>query len=274
MRRTLSPAPSTAANRIDRLFAEPRRGAALILYITAGHPDIATSLTLAPVVANIADIIEVGIPFSDPVADGPIIQASTQVALSHGTRIEHCFQVVSAIRRVSDRPVVFLTYYNPVLRYGLERFASECGTAEVDGVICADLPPEESTPLYEALEAGAVHLIPMVAPTSTDERLSRAARSAGGFVYCVSRTGVTGIRDELNTDLSAFLSRVRRFSPLPRAVGFGVSTPQQARDVARLCEGVIIGSALVNLISKTPKDGLEASIRNFGAMIRVGMDTA
>lgn len=258
-------------NRIDRRYAELGGNSALILYVTAGHPDPAVSRRVAPTVAAMADIIEIGIPFSDPVADGPIIQQSTQEALRNGTHVADCFQLASEVRKTSDTPVVFLTYYNPVLHLGLERFATESFAAGVDGVICADLPAEEAGPLHRALKGVGLHLIPMVAPTSTGDRLSQAGRIAGGFVYCVSRTGVTGLRDALSGDLPDFLARVRSHTDLPRAVGFGVSTPEHARAVSRLAEGVIIGSALVDLIEKSPSDETEARVRTFVAGIREGM---
>jgi tryptophan synthase alpha chain len=259
------------ANRIDRRFAALKGQAALILYVTAGHPDLATSRWLTPVVAQMADILEIGIPFSDPVADGPIIQESTQAALRHGVTLDNCFEIARTTREATETPIVFLAYYNPVLHYGLERFAAACQGVGVDGVICADLPAEEAGPLHEALTAKAVHLIPMVAPTSTDARIAQAARNGSGFIYCVSRTGVTGLREDLSDDLSEFLARVRRHTSLPRAVGFGVSNAEHAARVSRQAEGVIIGSALVDLIGKTLPQAVESKVAEFVAVIREGM---
>ena len=195
----------------------------MILYITGGHPTLEASLEIATLVAAGADIIEIGIPFSDPVADGPIIQASSQAALENGISLADCLEIARRTRSRSETAIVFLTYYNPVLAYGVEAFADACVEAGVDGVIAADVPAEELVPLHEALTQRGLHLIPLVAPTSTDDRIAAACGMGGGFVYCISRTGVTGIRDVVNTDLPAFLARVRRHTDLPRAVGFGVS---------------------------------------------------
>ena len=217
-------------------------------------------------------MVEIGIPFSDPVADGPVIQASTQAALANGIRLSECFDVARQTKRSSNAAVVFLTYYNPILRHGLERFAVASASAGVDGVICADLPSQEAHPLQACLAAHGIDLIPMVAPTSTDERLQLAGQVGSGFIYCVSRTGVTGARDSLNEGLEQFLGRVRGATALPRAVGFGVSTPEQARAVAALAEGVIVGSALVKLIDESAPESVSANVERFGRSMREGMD--
>jgi tryptophan synthase alpha chain len=160
-------------------------------------------------------------------------------------------------------PIVLFTYYNPLLRYGLDRFAAACADVGVDGVIVVDLPPDEAGPLREALQRHNVYLISLVAPTSTDERLAVACANAEGFVYCVSRTGVTGARQDLAQDLRTFLARVRTHTDLPRAVGFGISRPEHARLVSEMAEGVVIGSALVDLIDRTPNDEREQAVRAF-----------
>ena len=184
-------------------------------------------------------------------ADGPIIQASTQTALSNGTSVADCFRLAEDIRGVSETPIVFLTYYNPVLHLGLDTFAAACAGAGVDGLICPDLPAEEADPLQEALSRQGLDLIPMVSPTSTDVRLSAGCGKGSGFVYCVSRTGVTGVQSSMSAGLVKFLDRVRNYTDLPRAVGFGVSTPEHARQVAAVAEGVIVGSALVRLLEQS-----------------------
>lgn len=259
-------------NRIDRRFSDLKGRAALILYITAGHPDVATSIRLAPMVADGADVIEIGIPFSDPVADGPVIQASSQAALANGTRVVDCLNITRSVRTRTSTPIVLFTYYNLVLHQGLDRFAQDASEAGVDGVICVDLPPDEAGPLRTALTSRAVHLIPLVAPTSTDQRLELACSMAGGFVYCVSRAGVTGPQEAMNRGLPSLLQRVRQHTRLPRAVGFGVSSPEHARVVSELAEGVVIGSALVDLISRTPPHTVEASVQQFIGSIREAMD--
>jgi tryptophan synthase alpha chain len=259
---TLRGAPQ---NRIDGCFDALDGRCALILYVTAGHPTIAQSAEIVHAVAESADIIEIGIPFSDPVADGPVIQESSQAALHQGTNVSDCLHLVRELRARSETPVVFLTYYNPVLHYGIERFAVECASAGVDGVIAADVPPEEAALLRDALTDKAIHVIPLLAPTSTDSRLENACSHAGGFVYCVSRTGVTGIQEAMTSDLPVFLERVREHTDLPRAVGFGISQPAHAAMVAELAEGVIVGSALVDLISRTAPSKIDPVIRGFAA---------
>lgn len=246
--------------------------AALVLYVTAGHPDMESSGQVALSVAGAADIVEIGIPFSDPVADGPIIQESTQVAIRNGTHIADCFELAASVRAQSSTPIVFLTYYNPVLHHGLELFAEDSAVAGVDGVICADLPPEEAHPLHAALQTRGIDLIPMVAPTSTDRRLRAACEMGSGFIYCVSRTGVTGVRESLSDGLAPFLDRVRQCTDLPRAVGFGVSKAAHAHEVASVAEGVIIGSALIRLIEESPRNEISNRIAAFVSEIRRGMN--
>jgi len=271
--KTSSAPPAHRRNRIDRCFERLDGRKALILYLTAGHPTIPRSAAIAPVVARVADIVEIGIPFSDPVADGPIIQESSQIALRQGTTVEDCLRIAGELDMPSETAVVFLSYYNPILHYGIERFAADCRRAGVDGVIGADMPPEESGPLREALAVYGIHLIPLVAPTSTESRLERACSGATGFIYCVSRAGVTGIQEAVATDLPEFLARVRRHTDLPRAVGFGISSPEHAALVAQLAEGVIVGSALVELIERTPEPQAEDAIRDFAGSLRLAMDS-
>ncbi len=255
-------------NGIDRVFEGLNGRAALILYITAGHPTLSRSRSLAPLIAEQADILEIGIPFSDPVADGPIIQASSQAALATGTHIEDCFELARLVSQQSDTPLVFLTYYNPVLQFGIDRFARECRSSGVQGVIAADVPPEESAQIHAALLEQNVYLIPLVAPTSTPDRLQAACATANGFIYCVSRTGVTGLQDQVTSELPEFLSRVRECTNLPRAVGFGISRPDHVRSVAKLAEGVIIGSALVDLIERTEDDSAASAIEAYVGSLR------
>lgn len=252
--------------------AQSENRAALVLYVTAGHPTLEASFEAAVAAAVHADILEIGIPFSDPVADGPVIQNSTQIAIENKTRLGDCLQLAANVRAAASTPLVFLTYYNPVLRRGLDTFAQAAAEAGVDGIICPDLPSEEAGPLYDALAPRAIDFIPMVAPTSTDDRLQSACALGSGFVYCVSRTGVTGMRESLNEGLEPFLKRVRACTALPRAVGFGVSTAVQAREVAKVAEGVIIGSALVKLIDGAPPELIADRIRDFSADIREGMN--
>jgi tryptophan synthase alpha chain len=225
-------------NRIDQAFVSAREedGAVLIVFVTAGDPDLTTTAELVPELqAAGADIVELGIPHSDPIAEGPTIQASTARALRHRTRLTEILDLSRRIREVSDVPLVLMGYLNNVLAYGEEQLVQACASAGVDGLIVADVPYEESQTLQTACEAKGVHRVLLVAP---------------GFVYCVSVTGVTGARAELPPDLQWLVARIQRVTSTPVAVGFGVSTPEQAAEVARLADGVIVGSALVSRLGE------------------------
>jgi tryptophan synthase alpha chain len=242
-------------NRIDRAFATARaeRRAALIVFITAGDPDPATTLELVPELAAVgADVIELGVPHSDPIAEGPVIQAASFRSLQHGTRLDRILELVRDARAVCDAPLVLMGYTNNVRAHGEERFAKDCAAVGVDGVIVADAPLEALPELSAACAAAGVHRIQMVAPTSTPERLVPIAAASRGFIYCVSVTGVTGERRELPPDLPLLVRRIQRVTDTPVAVGFGVATPEQAAQVARLADGVIVGSALVRRIGEAP----------------------
>jgi len=240
-------------NRIDCRFDMLRRTGAkgLITYITAGDPDLETTkkLVLAMEQAG-ADIIELGVPFSDPMADGPIIQRASSRALAGGTSLGGILRLVGQLRVQTDIPLVLMTYYNPVLRYGLARFAADAGAAGVDGLIIPDLPPEESGELMQEASRQGIFLIPLAAPTSTGDRLARVGRAARGFVYCVSLTGVTGVRDTVPDGIGEFIKRVRNHCNQPLAIGFGISDPAQAALMAGLGDAVIVGSAIVNVVEK------------------------
>ncbi|TDA67052.1 MAG: tryptophan synthase subunit beta [Clostridia bacterium] len=250
--------PAGAAGRgSDRLAAAfaARGETALITYLCAGDPDLDTTVELAKVVAKAgADIIELGIPFSDPLADGPVIQAASQRALAGGATVSRIMAAVENLRLEVAVPLVFMTYYNPVLQYGLENFIRDAAAAGIDGLIVPDLPLEESEQL--AALAGEVSLacIPLVAPTSPPERVNRLAQAATGFIYCVSLTGVTGARSELAAGVVPFLERVRQSTDKPLAVGFGISTPDQAARLAPLADGIIVGSALVDVVARLQPD--------------------
>jgi tryptophan synthase alpha chain len=240
-----------AAGRIARAFAEARAEgrAAFVGYLTAGDPDLETSEELVVALAGSgADVIELGVPFSDPIADGPINQRSALRALDAGTTLLAVLQLVKRLRRRIDTPLVLFTYFNPVHRRGIERFAREAAAAGVDGVLCLDLPPEEGRELRAALGDRGVDSVVLLAPTSSVERVRQAGRTASGFVYYVSRAGVTGERTDLAGNLEAEIRRVRRHVALPIAVGFGISTRAQVAEVGRLADGVVVGSALVRVI--------------------------
>lgn len=239
-------------NRIDAAFDRLRRsgGKGLITFITAGDPgyEATASLVLAMEQAG-ADLIELGAPFSDPMADGPVIQQASMRALSGGATLAGILGLVRRLRERTQIPLLLMTYYNPVLHYGLAVFAAEAAAAGVDGLIVPDLPAEESGPLLAELEARGLHLIPFAAPTSTPARLARIS-DAGGFVYCVSLTGVTGARDGLPPGIGEFMKRVRTCTGRPLAIGFGISTPEQAALMSQLGDAVIVGSAIVSLVGR------------------------
>lgn len=242
-----------AVNRIDACFAGLRaRGEkGLITYITAGDPDVETTrqAVLAMAAAG-ADLVELGLPFSDPMADGPVIQKATERALAGGFKLAAAFDLVRRLRADTGVPLAFMTYYNPVLQYGLDAFARDAVAAGVDGLLVPDLPFEESEPLALACQRHGLRLIPFLAPTSTDERIVRVGAADPSFIYCVSLTGVTGARERLSDRLAEMVGRIRPRTGAPLAAGFGISGPEQARAAARLADAVIVGSAIVRLFEQ------------------------
>lgn len=225
-------------------------GKAFIAFVTAGDPSLEKTeeFVLAMEEAG-CDLIELGIPFSDPIAEGPVIQEANIRALKAGANLEKIFRLVESIRKKTNIPLVFLTYLNPVFRYGYEKFFARCAEAGVDGVIIPDLPFEEKGEVTPFSRKNAVDLISLVAPTS-EERIRTIAADADGFLYLVSSMGVTGVRKEITTDLSAMMKLVREASDIPAAVGFGVSTPEQAAQVAAPSDGAIVGSAIVRIVAQ------------------------
>ncbi|MDR0708310.1 MAG: tryptophan synthase subunit alpha [Treponema sp.] len=227
-----------------------KNGKAFIAFVTAGDPNIEKSAEFILTLARAgADIIEIGIPFSDPIAEGAVIQQANIRALQGGATIERVFGLVEAARREIVVPLVFLTYLNPVFHYGYRAFFERCAHAGVDGVIIPDLPFEEQGEARPIAREYEIDLISLVAPTS-ERRIKKIARAASGFLYIVSSLGVTGIRGEITTDLSALVASVKAETPLPAAVGFGIHTPEQAAAVSRVADGVIVGSALVRIIEQ------------------------
>ena len=221
---------------------------ALIPYLTAGYPTADASLEAIRAVAQDADIIEVGVPFSDPLADGPTIQRSTFEALRQGMTLPGALQLIA--RADLDRPVVIFSYLNPILRYGLKRFLRDAEALSVAGLLLTDLPAGSDRGVEDAVRASALDLIRLIAPTTRLERLSAAVAGAEGFVYLIARLGVTGASSALAPDLPGTIARLRAATPLPVAVGFGISTPAQAGAVAALAEGVVVGSALVDALGR------------------------
>jgi tryptophan synthase alpha chain len=237
---------------------------------TIGYPELGAAQRLVPALLEGGfDLIELGVPFSDPQADGATIQRASHRALQNGATPLHAFQTVRDLRTAGvDAPLLFMSYYNPILAMGLERFAGMAADAGLDGLIVPDLPPEESDELLAALEPPGIDSIFLVAPTSSDARLAEVAARARGFVYCVSLTGITGARGTLAAGLPDYLARVRRFTDLPLAVGFGVSRPEHIAALRGHADAAIVGSAIIDLMDRTPPDQHAAALRDFAASLR------
>jgi len=253
---------------IEKKFVElQRRGeAALIPFVTAGDPNLATTLKiLRALEKGGADCIELGIPFSDPTADGPTIQRSSERALKNGLSLPRIFQLVRQFRRTSEIPIVLFGYFNPIFHYGLENFCRAAARAGADGMLCVDLPPEESAELKCWTDAEGLDLIFLLSPTSGPDRVQLVAGKGRGFIYYVSVTGVTGARQALDDQLRSQVARVRRATSLPVGVGFGISTPKQAAWIAGFADAAVVGSALVERIEKA-KGGVEKA-RCAGAFV-------
>ena len=255
-------------NRIDKKFRELKRQRrkVFIAYITAG--DSSLSVTKKIVLAlegSGVDIIELGVPFSDPIADGPTIQAASHRALQKKVTLKKIFAFVHGLRRTTDIPIAFMTYYNPVLRYGVEKFVKSCKHNGVDGVIIPDLPCEEAEDLIRRARREKVATIFLAAPTSTRRRIKDIVKNSRGFIYYVSLTGVTGARRKLPPEIASNVRIIRSMTGKPVAVGFGISVPAQARSIARIADGVIVGSAIVQMIADNQKNNkaLLSKISNF-----------
>lgn len=229
--------------------------AALMPYYTLGYPDRATSLDVVEAIAPHSDLLELGVPFSDPLADGPTIQHSTQVALQNGTTLADCLNMVGELRqRGMTTPVLLMGYLNPFMAYGLGKLMGDAVAAGVQGFIIPDLPPEEADEMETAAAAAGLVLVHFLAPTSSPSRIDNVTQRATGFIYLVSLTGVTGARSTLHSDLAGFVGRVREKAHVPLAIGFGISTPEQAAAVGDMADGVIVGSALINAVNKAESD--------------------
>jgi tryptophan synthase alpha chain len=254
---------SHIAERFDHL--RKAGGGALIVFTVAGDPtpEVGAQVLLA-IADGGADIIELGIPFSDPLADGPAIQAASQRALANRITPGHVLEMAAALRRERDVPIVLMTCYNPICQFGLDRFGKEAAEAGVDGVIVTDLPPEESDDWVKTARDHGIDTVFLLAPNSPMPRVKKVVDLATGFVYCVSRMGVTGARAELPSDLREFILRVRGETTKPIAVGFGISRPEHVAEVCRLADGAVVGSALVSLIEREQSSaGLAQLVRGF-----------
>lgn len=234
-------------SRLQQVFS---KGKAFIPFITVGDPSLAVTEQLVLEMAKAgADIIELGIPFSDPSAEGPVIQEADYRALAAGVTTDHVFKLVKKIRQSCDVPLVLMTYANPVFVYGTERFMQQCRECGVDGVIVPDVPFEEKQELLPYCQKYGITLISMIAPTSED-RIPMIVKEAEGFIYCVSSMGVTGVREELGNQVTEMVSKVKAVKDIPCAVGFGIGTPQQAAEMAAMSDGVIVGSAIVQIVAE------------------------
>lgn len=235
------------SNRISKAFENKK---AFIGFLTAGDPTFDASYDNIMALINAgADLVEIGIPFSDPIAEGVVIQEADVRALKGGMTTDRAFELAAKVRSQTDIPLVFMTYLNPVFKYGYDRFFAKCAEIGIDGLICPDMPFEEKAEADGIAKAHGIAIISMIAPTS-EERIKAIAESAEGFLYIVSSLGVTGVRSEIKTDLAAIMASVKKYAHVPAAIGFGISTPEQAAKMARLADGVIVGSAMVRLVAQ------------------------
>jgi tryptophan synthase alpha chain len=253
---------TVTTTRIGRRFEELARAGemGLVAYITSGDPSLADTeeIVLAAAKAG-ADVIELGVPFSDPVADGPTIQRASERALRAGTTLAAVIQLVAALRKKTHVPIVLFSYFNPILQMGLENFAKRAAAAGTDGVLVTDLTPEEAGEHRTIMRAHGLDTIFLAAPTSTDQRLQLIADASSGFLYIISRTGVTGAKESLPEELPAMVRRARKFTTLPIAVGFGISLPTQVTVLGGIADAVVVGSALVSEIEKAASPGAAAA---------------
>lgn len=247
-----------AINRIRAAFekAESEERIALVPYVTVGFPELAlTTEIVRSIVEAGADVVELGVPFSDPLAEGPTIQASSHQALKNGVTPETCIEVVEDIRTAGiDVPIVFMGYYNNILSFGLDEYCTSASAAGVDGIIAADLPAAEAGPLQDACDSAGLSLIPLIALTSTDSAIEHACKRASGFVYCISVLGVTGARATVSDQVEGLANKVRGFTDLPVAIGFGISNADHVAEIARFADGAVVGSALINTLADGAAD--------------------
>ncbi|MCB0004985.1 MAG: tryptophan synthase subunit alpha [Anaerolineales bacterium] len=266
---------ATGRSHIATAFqqAKAAQRAALMPYYTLGYPDRATSLDGVAAIAPYADLFELGVPFSDPLADGPTIQHSTQKALENGTTSRDCLAMVRELRgRGVTAPFLLMGYYNPIMAYGLDAYVKDVAAAGADGLLVPDLPPEEADELEAAAAAAGLALIHFLAPTSHPARISKVVARAQGFIYAVSVTGITGARQAVSTRLPEFVGSIKAQTNVPVAVGFGISTPAQAADVGTFADGVIVGSALINAVDAA--EDKPAAAAQFMGALKAGMEKA
>ena len=264
--------------RIERMFASvrERERPGLVVFLTAGCPDMDATLELAPALVEAgADVVEIGVPFSDPLAEGPVIQQSSFLALQNGVTTRDCLDAVQSMRnRIPDTPLVLMGYYNPIYAMGRQRFVHECARVGVDGLIVVDLPGSESGQLAGDCDESGLSLIPLLAPTSTDQSIEESCKNASGFVYCVSVTGVTGARTEVSNRGIELVERVRAHTGLPLAIGFGISTPEHVARVGETAEAAVVGSALVRITLESPREEVVERASSFVASLSGLISTA
>lgn len=251
-------------NRIEKVFKKlkTQNKKAFIPYIMSGDPSLERTGEVVLMIEECgADIVELGVPFTDPLADGPTIQRAAERALNCGVTLRKVISFVGELRRRTQIPLVLMTYYNPVFKYGEEQFVSDAVNAGVDGVIIPDLPPDEANRLIKLSKRAGLATIFLIAPTSTDDRIKKVAKASRGFVYCVSITGTTGSELLLDSTLKEYINDIRRVSEIPVAVGFGVSTPDEAKAVSEIADGVIVGSAIVKRLHESPLEVEEFILR-------------
>ena len=261
---------SRLAGTFTRL-RDARRGG-LVAYVTAGDPDLDTSHDILLALADGgADVIEVGVPFSDPLADGPVIQRASERALRAGTSLRRVLALVAAVRARTEVPIVLFTYANPVVRMDADVFARSARDAGVDGVLILDYPVEEAEPLRAPLVASGLDPIFLISPTTTDERIRRSSDQGAGFLYVISRLGVTGARSDMAADAGGLVERVKRGASLPVALGFGISTPEQVAAACRYADAAVVGSAIVNIIAAAPKATAPGAVGDFVRWLKSGL---
>jgi len=248
----------------------PPKHKALIAYVTVGYPSIEATLEVVPLLASSGcDIVELGIPFSDPLADGATIQKASFHALKNGITPQLCLEVARQLSQTVEIPLVFMTYFNPVFSYGLEKFCGACTSSGITGLIIPDLPPEEGPELEAVTQRRGLDLIYLLAPTSTEERIKLVAERSRGFIYLVSVAGVTGARENLPSNLETFVAKVRKVATQPLCIGFGISTPEQARQVAQIADGVIVGSRIIQFMET---DESMVSVADFTRELRCALN--
>ncbi|MCX7816523.1 MAG: tryptophan synthase subunit alpha [Syntrophales bacterium] len=263
--------------RIDTRFAtlKGKGEKALIAYITAGHPDLEITEAVIPALADAGvDVVEIGVPFSDPTADGPIIQGSSQKALRSGTTLPSILEMIKRFRNRVAIPLVLFSYYNPIFVFGAERFARVAAESGIDGILVVDLPPEEACELRCYTDKAGLDFIPLVAPTTSSKRMRLIVKEGSGFIYYITLTGVTGTGRPFVEEVKERVLEIKSFSPLPVVVGFGISTPEQAAEIASFADGVVVGSAFVKLMDSVSREDLVEKVCKFASSIKLAMDNS